>query len=195
MTKLHFDESIARSYDRDSRHMFEPAVLDPTVDFLVGLASGGPALELGVGTGRVALPLARSGVPVHGIDISQPMIDELIKKREKEDVATTTGSYVTTRHGRWYHMLWSKLRNRSLGLRPPIPCGCATTCANVWSDMYARSSLWLTGLAPTAASRRIQIRCSTGSSEGVSSSSTLTKHMLTGCCGSDVSAPSGRWSG
>ena len=60
--------------------MFEPAVLDPIVDFLAELAGDGAALELGIGTGRIALPLARRGVRVHGIDLSEAMVARLRAK-------------------------------------------------------------------------------------------------------------------
>ena len=60
--------------------MFEPAVVDPVVDFLAGLAGEGRALELGIGTGRIALPLARRGVPVHGIELSNAMAARLREK-------------------------------------------------------------------------------------------------------------------
>ena len=63
----YFDERIAASYDDDSE-MFDPAAVDPVIDVLVELAAGGRALELGIGTGRIALPLAQRGVPVNGID-------------------------------------------------------------------------------------------------------------------------------
>jgi predicted TPR repeat methyltransferase len=67
----YFDERVAAGYDEDAAERFAPAVLDPTVDFLAGLAGSGTALELGIGTGRVGLPLAARGVPVHGIDLSK----------------------------------------------------------------------------------------------------------------------------
>ena len=60
--------------------MFDPAVVGPAVDFLAGLAGGGRALELGIGTGRIALPLAQRGVPVHGIDLSNAMVARLRAK-------------------------------------------------------------------------------------------------------------------
>ena len=50
------------------------------VDFLAGLAGRGAALELGVGTGRIALPLARRGVRVYGIDLSEAMVARLRAK-------------------------------------------------------------------------------------------------------------------
>lgn len=97
MTDVPFNEAIARTYDRDSAFMFEPDVLDPTVDFLADLAGGGAALEFGVGTGRVALPLAATGVRVSGIDISEPMLDQLSRKPGADAVRTTVGSFATTR--------------------------------------------------------------------------------------------------
>ena len=87
----------AATYDEDAADTFDPAVLDPAVDVLAELAGGGPALELGVGTGRVALPLARRGVRVHGIDLSGPMLDQLRAKPGASDVAVTTGDMATTR--------------------------------------------------------------------------------------------------
>jgi hypothetical protein len=77
---IHFDERIAAGYDATSTDMFDPAVLDPTVDFLAELAAGGAALELGIGTGRVALPLSHRGVPVHGIELSPTMVERLRAK-------------------------------------------------------------------------------------------------------------------
>jgi len=66
--KNYFDERVAARYDASSADMFEPAVLEPAVDFLAELAGSGTALELGIGTGRVALPLSQRGVRVHGIE-------------------------------------------------------------------------------------------------------------------------------
>jgi len=63
----YFDERVADRYDESSAEMFDPEVVDPAVDFLAELAGSGHALELGIGTGRIALPLAQRGVPVHGI--------------------------------------------------------------------------------------------------------------------------------
>ena len=60
--------------------MFDPAVVDPAVDFLAELAGDGAALELGIGTGRIALPLAQRGVRVHGIDLSEAMVARLRAK-------------------------------------------------------------------------------------------------------------------
>jgi len=61
--------------------MFDADVVDPAVDFLVELAGSGRALEFGIGTGRMALPLAGCGVHVHGIDVSNAMVARLRAKR------------------------------------------------------------------------------------------------------------------
>jgi SAM-dependent methyltransferase len=80
-----WDADAAQRYDTPGTGMFSPEVLGPTVDRLAELAGGGRALELAIGTGRVAVPLAERGVPVTGIDLSVPMIDQL---RAKVDEAT-----------------------------------------------------------------------------------------------------------
>ena len=76
--------------------MFDPAVVDPAVDLLVELAGSGRALELGIGTGRIALPLARRGVPVHGIELSQAMAARLRAKPGGDDIGLTIGDFATT---------------------------------------------------------------------------------------------------
>jgi SAM-dependent methyltransferase len=92
----YFDEPVAARYDESSADMFEPAVVDPVVDFLAELAGGGRALELGVGTGRIALPLAQRGVPVHGIELSKAMAARLREKQRGEDIDVTIGDFATT---------------------------------------------------------------------------------------------------
>ncbi len=80
-----WDAEAAKSYDTPGTGMFDPVLLRQTVDRLAELAEGGAALELAIGTGRVAIPLSERGVPVAGIELAQPMIDEL---RTKVDAAT-----------------------------------------------------------------------------------------------------------
>jgi SAM-dependent methyltransferase len=97
MPEDHFGEQVAELYDQESGGMFDPAVVDPVVDFLVELAGGGAALELGIGTGRIAIPLAARGVPVHGIDLSEAMLAKLRAKPGAEGIAVTRGDFATTR--------------------------------------------------------------------------------------------------
>ena len=92
----YFDEPIASSYDDDSSEMFDPAVLEPVVDFLAEIAGSGRALELGIGTGRIALPLAQRGVQVHGIDLSRAMVARLRAKPGGDDIGVTIGDFATT---------------------------------------------------------------------------------------------------
>ena len=92
----YFDERVAARYDDTAAELFDPAVVDPAVDFLVELAGKGRALELGIGTGRIAIPLAQRGVPVHGIDLSQSMAARLRAKPGSEDIGITIGDFATT---------------------------------------------------------------------------------------------------
>jgi SAM-dependent methyltransferase len=93
----HFDEPVAATYDEDSDAMFAPAVVNPTVDFLAALADGGRALELGIGTGRIALPLAARGVEVHGIELSNAMVARLRAKPGGEGIGVTIGDFSVVR--------------------------------------------------------------------------------------------------
>jgi SAM-dependent methyltransferase len=93
----YFDEPVARRYDESSAEVFAPEIVEPTVAFLAELAGDGPALELGIGTGRIALPLARRGVSVAGIDLSRAMVERLRSKPGGEAIAVTIGDFSTTR--------------------------------------------------------------------------------------------------
>ncbi|MGW5367209.1 class I SAM-dependent DNA methyltransferase [Streptomyces sp. NPDC004009] len=93
----YFGESVAASYDESVAEMFEDGVVGPAVGLLAELAGDGRALEFGVGTGRIALPLARRGVGVHGIDLSRAMLDRLRAKPGGDAVGTTVGDFATAR--------------------------------------------------------------------------------------------------
>ena len=97
MPKIYFDERVAPHYDATSAEMFDPTVLDPTVTFLADLAGDGAALELAIGTGRVALPLRARGVRVHGIDLSPAMVAELQAKPGADAIEVTIGDIATTK--------------------------------------------------------------------------------------------------
>jgi hypothetical protein len=92
-----FGEDVAERYDRDEAEMFDPAAVEPVVDLLVELAGSGPALEFGIGTGRIAIPLAQRGVSVHGIDLSEAMVARLRGKPGAEGIEVTIGDFATTR--------------------------------------------------------------------------------------------------
>jgi SAM-dependent methyltransferase len=93
----YFGEDVAATYDDDSDDMFDPAVVEPTVDFLAALAAGGRALELGIGTGRIAVPLAARGIEVHGIELSKAMAARLRAKPGGEGIGLTMGDFATAR--------------------------------------------------------------------------------------------------
>jgi SAM-dependent methyltransferase len=97
MPENYFGEGVAERYDASSPEMFEPAVVDPVVDLLAGLAGDGAALELGIGTGRIAIPLSRRGVAVHGIDLSPQMVAQLRAKPGTGGIGVTVGDFATTR--------------------------------------------------------------------------------------------------
>jgi len=94
--------------------MFAPEVLDPAVDFLAALADGGPALELGIGTGRVALPLARRGIRVSGIDLSSDMVAKLRTKPGADAIEVTIGDIAESRVEGVYslvYVVWNTINN------------------------------------------------------------------------------------
>jgi SAM-dependent methyltransferase len=92
-----FGEEIAARYDAGSAAMFRPEAIDPAVDLLAELAGEGRALELAIGTGRIALPLAARGVSVAGIDNSDAMVARLRAKPGGDAIEVTIGDMATTR--------------------------------------------------------------------------------------------------
>lgn len=97
MTENYFDEWIAQRYSILWPHLFAPEVVDPAVRFLADLAGTGRALELGIGTGRLALPMSRLGIPVHGIELSSAMVEALRAQPGSADIAVSVGDFATTR--------------------------------------------------------------------------------------------------
>ena len=99
MPEDYFGAEVAARYDKDAEHdwMFSAEAIEPVVDFVAELAGDGAALELGIGTGRIALPLAERGVPVHGIDLSEAMIARLRAKPGGDRIPVTIGDFATTK--------------------------------------------------------------------------------------------------
>ncbi|MFF0343530.1 class I SAM-dependent methyltransferase [Kribbella sp. NPDC004875] len=92
-----WNAEVAARYDTPGSGMFAAEVLGPTVDRLAELAGGGRALELAIGTGRVAVPLAERGVPVSGIELSTAMLDQLRTKVDAETIPVVAGDMSTAR--------------------------------------------------------------------------------------------------
>ena len=95
MPEDHFGESVAARFDERYAYQADAAVVGPMVDLLAELAGNGAALELGIGTGRVALPLAARGVAVHGIELSEAMAARLRAKSGAESIGVTIGDFAT----------------------------------------------------------------------------------------------------
>lgn len=109
-----WDEATAARYDEDAAPMFAPERLGPTVELLARLAGPGPALELAVGTGRVAIPLLRRGIPVAGIELSRAMVERLREKVPEAELPVTVGDMATTRVPgtfRLVYLVWNGLSN------------------------------------------------------------------------------------
>jgi SAM-dependent methyltransferase len=92
-----FTGPIAAEYASRWPHLYEPGMIVPAIDFLTGHARGGPVLELGVGTGRLALPLSALGVAVHGIELSADMVTQLRLQPGAEAITITLGDFATTK--------------------------------------------------------------------------------------------------
>jgi SAM-dependent methyltransferase len=97
MVKDHFSEEIASEYDVTAQGLSDNDVLGPAVDRLTEWADGGPVLEFGVGTGRVALPLSERDIEVHGIELSPAMAARLREKPGGDRIALTLGDFARTR--------------------------------------------------------------------------------------------------
>jgi SAM-dependent methyltransferase len=110
----YFPERVAATYDDSSDGMFDPAFTDTVAALLAELAGGGRALELGIGTGRIALPLARRGVQVDGIDLSRAMVAGCGPSRAATPSASPSG---TSRRPGWTARspspTWSSTRSRT----------------------------------------------------------------------------------
>jgi SAM-dependent methyltransferase len=101
-----WNADAAGRYDTPGAGMFAPDVLGPTVDRLAELAGDGRALEFAIGTGRVAVPLAERGVPVTGIELSRPMIEQLRTKADDATIPVVAGDMATSRAPGEYSLVY-----------------------------------------------------------------------------------------
>ncbi|MEV6028507.1 class I SAM-dependent methyltransferase [Streptomyces sp. NPDC052036] len=88
--------ATADRYDAEETEMSSAAVLGPTLAFLAELAGDGRALEFAIGTGRVGVPLRERGVPVVGIELSEPMAAVLRRKTDENTLPVVIGDMATT---------------------------------------------------------------------------------------------------
>ncbi len=101
----YFDERVAATYD-DDVDSFNPEAVEPVVDFLAELVGSGNALEFGIGTGRIALPLAMKGIEVHGIELSNAMIAKLAEKTGGDRIRVTQGDFATRSCGGSFSLVY-----------------------------------------------------------------------------------------
>jgi SAM-dependent methyltransferase len=109
-----WDEATAQRYDYTSAFMFDPAVLNPTVDLLAELAGTGPVLEFAIGTGRIGVPLADRGLSVSGVELSAPMVAELRKRADEAALPVVIGDMATsTVSGEFslVYLVWNAIGN------------------------------------------------------------------------------------
>lgn len=92
----HLDPNVAAGYDAAVSDRFGADAVAAAVEVLTELAGDGRAAEFAVGTGRIALPLAATGVDVLGIDVSEPMLNELRKKPGADRISLTVGDMTET---------------------------------------------------------------------------------------------------
>jgi SAM-dependent methyltransferase len=101
-----FGERVAAHYDERSAEVSTPAAVDPVVDVLAAFAADGAALEFGIGTGRIAVPLAQRGGRVAGIDNSEAMLRRLRAKPEAAGIESVDGDFSTTRVGGEFDLVY-----------------------------------------------------------------------------------------
>src|SRR5512147_2339166 len=107
---MSFGEDVAAAYYRDVQRGDEVAA----VAFLAELAGHGPALELAIGTGRIALPLAARGIRVDGIDISPAMVDQLRAQPGGDKISVVIGDFADVPVSGAYcliYVVWNTLFN------------------------------------------------------------------------------------
>lgn len=102
----YFGEDVAAGYDDSEWDTFSEGTIGPTVDLLSELARGHPALEFGIGTGRIALPLSARGVAVSGIDLSRAMIARLEQKPGALAIETVVGDFATASVDRRFGLVY-----------------------------------------------------------------------------------------
>jgi SAM-dependent methyltransferase len=110
----YWDADTAQRYDAAAADMFAPEVLQPVVDFLEDLAGDGPALEFAIGTGRVAIPLRARGIRVSGIELSQPMVDQLRLKASAESIPVAVGDMAAATVAERFalvYVVWNSIGN------------------------------------------------------------------------------------
>ena len=101
-----YGDRISGRYDEWYDELPYGGDLGTAVDFLRDLAGDGPALELGIGTGRIAVPLHAAGVDVHGVDASEAMVDLLRRKTGGDAIPVTIDDFRDFELGRRFSLIY-----------------------------------------------------------------------------------------
>lgn len=139
-----WDAEAASSYDTPGTGMFAPEVLEPTVARLAELAADGRALEFAIGTGRVAIPLSQQGISVAGLELSQPMIDQLRAKVDEATIPVVLGDMVTDRVPGEFSLVYLVFNTISNVLTQPEQVACFRNAArHLTADGRFVIELWV----------------------------------------------------
>ena len=129
-----FGASWAEMYDEVHEGVSTPEIVDPVADLLAELAGDGPALELGIGTGRIALPLAERGVDVHGIDASEAMVRNCARSRAGIRSAVAIGDFESIDGEDRYSLIYVILNSLFLLTTQEAQINCFGSVARHLSD-------------------------------------------------------------
>ncbi|MGP3971708.1 class I SAM-dependent methyltransferase [Streptomyces sp. 6N223] len=174
-----WNAEVAQSYDTPGAGMFAPEVLEPTLDRLAELADGGRALEFAIGTGRVAVPLARRGVPVTGIEMSQPMIDQLRTKADDATIPVVVGDMATARAPGTFQLVYLVYNTISNLLRQAEQVACFRNAARhlVPGGRFV-VELWVPELRKLPPGQQAVVRQSEAGYIGLHTYDVLRQHVL-----------------
>src|SRR5436190_12229475 len=107
---------------------------EASVELLAELAGDGPALELAIGTGRLALPLARRGIEMHGIDASEVMVAKLRDKPGGDEIPVTMGDFADVGVDGSYRLIYVAFNTLFALLTQEDQLRCFTNAAAHLSD-------------------------------------------------------------
>jgi SAM-dependent methyltransferase len=106
MAETQFDEWIAQRNHLLWPELFEPSVVQPAVEVLADPAGTGSALEFGIGTGHIAIPLSQRGVRVQGVELSAAMVTQLRAQHDTANIDVTIGDFATTKVDRSFRLVY-----------------------------------------------------------------------------------------
>jgi SAM-dependent methyltransferase len=101
-----YGDRIAAVYDQFHSHSPVARFTDATVEFLASIAGKRRVLELGIGTGRIAVPLAAKGLKVFGIDASEKMVEKMREKPGGDAIPVVLGNFADVKIGGQFSLIY-----------------------------------------------------------------------------------------